>query len=137
MDLNAGLVLNSLTNGLFANVSDPANRLETPGRDHQEKRHRCRPTHASNAYRVKIRVRATHGLRARTAAFTSLSEARKWVLQAELEALRQQSLGKLNAKRHTLNDAIDRYVDSALPALRSRQLVGAQLAWWRGHLGRL
>jgi hypothetical protein len=31
--------------------------------------------------------------------------------------------------------AIDRYVESALPALRSRRVVGAQLARWREHLG--
>jgi hypothetical protein len=39
------------------------------------------------------------------------------------------------AERHTLAEAIDRYMESALAALRSQRVVGAQLARWREHLG--
>ena len=89
---------------------------------------------SQTVYRVKIRVR---GQPARSATFKSVAEAKQWALQTEADIQRGRYFRHAEAERHTLAEAIDRYVTSALPALRSRRLVGSQLAWWRKHLGAL
>ena len=131
--------MNSFADGLSAIVRD--DWLGFADMATSKKRGRV---HAQSGERSTIRLRGLRGLRGqhfprvplvRTATFTSPADAQQWALQHAADVRRHLSLRHAEAERHTLAEAIDRYMESALPALRSRRVVGAQLARWREHLG--
>lgn len=96
--------------------------------------------HAQSGVRSTIRLRGQRfpGVPSiRSATFASPADAQQWALQHAADVQRHLSLRRAEAERHTLAEAIDRYIESVLPALRSQPVVGAQLAWWRKHLGAL
>ena len=96
--------------------------------------------HAQSGLRVTSRLRGQRfpgAPRIRSATFASPADAQQWAMQHAADVQRHLSLRRAEAERHTLAEAIDRYVESALPGLRSQRVVGAQLAWWRKHLGDL
>lgn len=64
------------------------------------------------SYRVKVRLK---GYPVQTATFKRLTDAKKWAQITEA-AIREGRHFKTNeAKRHTLNEMIDRYVRDVLP----------------------
>jgi integrase len=85
------------------------------------------------SFRVKVRLK---NFPAQTATFQRLTDARKWAQQTEA-ALREGRHFKITeAKRHTLAQTIDRYVQKILstqPKKKRNQLT--QLQWWKETLG--
>lgn len=84
-------------------------------------------------YRVKVRLK---GFPTQSATFDRLTDARKWVQQTE-SAIREGRHFKTNeAKRHTLSEAIDRYINDVIPTKPKNAInqVG-QLKWWQANLG--
>lgn len=85
-------------------------------------------------FRVKVRLR---GHKARTETFHRLTDAKQWAQHTEADLRRQRQFKCPEAERHTLSEAIDRYVEGNLTRLRSRRLIGAQLKWWRVQIGHM
>ena len=64
------------------------------------------------SFRVKVRLK---GFPTQTASFQRLTDARKWAQQTEV-SLREGRYFKITeARRHTLAEAIDRYMIKILP----------------------
>lgn len=66
----------------------------------------------STTYRVKIRLK---GYPAQTATFEILTDARKWVQQTETAIREGRHFKTSEAKRHTLGEAIERYILDVIP----------------------
>lgn len=84
-------------------------------------------------YFVRIRLR---GYPLVTATFTRLTDARKWAQQTE-EAIRAGRYFKAaEAQRHTVGEAIDRYLKTLEQRKPKRcEDVRPYLEWWRGQIG--
>lgn len=80
------------------------------------------------SYRVQVRLK---GHPPASASFRRLTDARKWAQTTEAAMLEGRHFDRAEAKRHTLAEAIDRYLASEeRSAHTSRQLM-----WWRDKLG--
>jgi hypothetical protein len=66
----------------------------------------------SLSYRVKIRAK---GVRHESATFRRLTDARKYVQQTEAQIAEGRYFPLAEARRHTVGDAIERYVAHVLP----------------------
>jgi integrase len=88
-----------------------------------------------NTFRARIRLK---GARDETASFSRLTDAKKWAQSTE-SAIREGRYFKTSAsRRHTLGEAIDRYVCEIFPRKpRTASTQKIQLAWWRQRLGHL
>ncbi len=85
-------------------------------------------------YRAKIRLK---GSPAQTASFPRLTDARRWVQATEAAMREGRYFKNSEAKRHTLADAIDRYVREVLPQKANAGAAQAtQFEWWRQNLGK-
>src|SRR5438552_294887 len=82
-----------------------------------------------------VQVRVT-GFPARTASFRSRSAAKKWATTVEAEMIEGKHFRSTEARRRSVADAIDRYLEDQLP--RKRDTVGprSRLAWWREAIGK-
>jgi len=84
-------------------------------------------------YRVKVRLK---GFPVQSATFERLTDARKWAQQTETAIREGRHFKTTAAKRHTSNEAINRYIKSVLPAKpKSEYTQVGQLTWWRDTLG--
>jgi integrase len=87
----------------------------------------------ATSYRVKIRLK---GHPTQTATFKRLTDAKKWV-QATESAIREgRHFKTAEAKKHTLAEAIERYINDVLPTkpkLKADQT--AQLNWFKSEIG--
>ena len=85
------------------------------------------------SYRVKIRLK---GFPTQNATFDRLTDARKWAQQTE-SAIRDGRHFKTNeSKRHTLAEAIERYISDVMPTKPKNTVAQVgQLKWWKRHLG--
>jgi len=84
-------------------------------------------------YRVKIRLK---GHPVQSATFERLTDARKWVQQTESAIREGRHFKTTEAKRHTLSEAIDRYIKCVLPSKpKSKKFQTQQLIWWKENLG--
>jgi integrase len=85
-------------------------------------------------YRVKVRRR---GSLPQTATFTKLSEARKWAKVTEGAAIEGRHFPTAEAKRHTLSDLLERYIQDVLPHKRTSPEDSREgtLRWWQAQLG--
>lgn len=86
------------------------------------------------SFRVKVRVK---GYPTQTATFERLTDARKWGQQTETAIHERRHFKTSEAKKHTLADAIDRYIKNVLP--QKPKCVSdqkAQLGWWQQNLGK-
>ena len=85
------------------------------------------------SYRVKIRLK---GFPTQNTTFDQLTDARKWAQQTE-SAIRDGRHFKTNeSKRHTLAEAIERYISDVMPTKPKNTVAQVgQLKWWKGHLG--
>ncbi len=82
----------------------------------------------TTTYRVKIRLK---GFPTQHATFERLTDAKKWVQQTE-SAIRDGRHFKTNeAKRHTLSEAIERYINDVIPT-KPKNLVNLT---WSSKLG--
>lgn len=84
-------------------------------------------------FRVKVRIK---GYPTQTATFERLTDARKWAQQTESAIHERRYFKTSEAKKHTLQEAIDRYIENILPkkpkCIKDQRV---QLNWWRQHLG--
>lgn len=84
-------------------------------------------------YRVKVRLK---GFPAQSATFTRLTDAKKWVQHTESAIREGRHFKNTEAKKHTLADAINRYIKSVLPHKpKSIKDQKSQLNWWKEAIG--
>ena len=84
-------------------------------------------------YRVKVRLK---GYPTQSATFERLTDARKWAQQTEAAIREGRHFKTSEAKKHTLREAIDRYLQFVMPSKpKSERCQGGQLAWWKDNLG--
>ncbi|KTD18717.1 site specific recombinase [Legionella lansingensis] len=85
------------------------------------------------SYRVKIRLK---GYPTQTATFERKTDAQKWVQQTESAIRDGRHFKTTESKRHTLGEAIDRYISDVIPTKPKNTInqVG-QLKWWKQYLG--
>lgn len=84
-------------------------------------------------YRVKVRLK---GYPTETATFERLTDARRWAQQTEAAMREGRHFKTTEAKKHTLSEAIDRYIKSVLPHKPCSQYPQAlQLTWWKETIG--
>jgi integrase len=84
------------------------------------------------SYRVEIRLK---GYPAQRATFERLTDARKWSKQTESAIMEGRHFKTTEAKRHTLAELIDRYIQDVLPARKDYPDRKTQLTWWKEQLG--
>ena len=84
-------------------------------------------------FRVKIRIK---GHPEQTATFNRLTDAKQWVQQTEAAIRERRYFKTSEAKKHTLAEAIDRYLKHILPSKpKSEKAQKTQLNWWKQNLG--
>lgn len=84
-------------------------------------------------YRVKIRLK---GYPVQSATFERLTDARKWVQQTETAIREGRHFKTAEAKKHTLGEAIDRYLQYVMPTKpKSERSQVGQITWWKNNLG--
>lgn len=84
-------------------------------------------------YRVRIRIK---GRPVQTATFKRLTDAKRWAQQTEAEIRQGHYFKTLEAKKHTLSEAIDRYIETVLPFKpKVYKIYHMQLKWWESQLG--
>jgi integrase len=86
------------------------------------------------SYRAQVRRKGSPTL---SASFTKLSDAHKWVQVTEAAIIEGRHFKTAEAKRHTLAEAIDRYLLAILPhkSISSIDNQTRQLQWWKARLG--
>lgn len=92
-----------------------------------------RTNNNATTYRVKVRLK---GYPTETATFTRLTDARIWSQQTETAIREGRYFKASEAKKHTLTDAIDRYIKNILPKKpKSKRNQTTQLTWWKNTIG--
>lgn len=88
------------------------------------------------SYRVKIRIK---GCAPQSASFAKISDAKEWATNTEADLRRGLKFDDHNARKHTLKDAIAKYLEfsSLENAPRFTQQRRKQLAWWEERMGHL
>lgn len=85
------------------------------------------------AYRVKVRLK---GYPVQSASFERLTDARKWGQQTETAIREGRHFKTTEAKKHTLREAIDRYLQYIMPTKpKSERCQIGQITWWKDNLG--
>ncbi len=87
-------------------------------------------------YRVQVRLK---GRPTQTASFRRLTDAKRWAQTVEADLRRGRHFPTSEARRRTLSELIDRYVDEVLPQLSANEQRNrkSQLQWWSNHIGNL
>lgn len=84
-------------------------------------------------YRVKVRLK---GCSVQSATFERLTDAKKWAQSIEASIREGRHFKTSEAKKHTLNDTIDRYLQSVLPKKpKSEKDQAIHLRWWKNAVG--
>ena len=95
---------------------------------------RKRSTKTGTAYQVQIRLK---GYPPQSATFDRLSDAKRWGQQTEAAIKEGRYFKTTEAKKHTLADLVDRYIETVLiptkPKSASQQSY--QLQWWKNEIG--
>ncbi|MGH7880185.1 MAG: site-specific integrase, partial [Candidatus Binataceae bacterium] len=77
------------------------------------------------------------GYPARTASFPTRRLAERWAIKTEADMIEGRHFRGIEARRRTLAEAIDRYVQHEVPKLRDGRMHRYTLPWWREKIGRL
>ena len=88
----------------------------------------------TTSYRVKIRLR---GQPVQSATFASLTKAKQWGTQTEAAIREGRYFQTVEAKRHTLAAAIERYEREKLQGMRAKDARKQHLDYWKAELGTL
>ena len=89
----------------------------------------------AKSYRAKIRLKGAPQI---SVSFDRITDAKKWAQDTESAIRNDRYFKGAAANRHTLAEAIDRYVREALPRkTRTAPFQKRQLDWWRAELGHL
>lgn len=81
-------------------------------------------------------VRRT-GFPTRTASFPNRRMAERWAATIEAQMIEGRHFRNADARRHTLADAIDRFLADYVPKLKDGSMHRNALPWWREKLGHL
>ena len=88
------------------------------------------------SYRVKVRLK---GYPPQSETFKRKTDAVQWASQTETAIRDGQHFKTREAKKHTLGQLIDRYIENVLPVKTdSKKLIQnqtGQLNWWKDRLG--
>jgi integrase len=86
----------------------------------------------SVSYRARVRVKGHAPI---TKTFSSLTLAKKWKKTTEVEIEKGRYFDKHEAQKHTMGEAIDRYIQTVLPKKpKNARNVKQHLLWWKKHL---
>ena len=95
----------------------------------------ARPTpEGKPGYRVKIRLK---GHPSQSATFERLTDAKKWAQSTEAAIREGRYFKDAAAKKHTVAELIDKYVDEVLPTKPNARSQKPQLLWSKDELGQL
>lgn len=87
----------------------------------------------SKSYRVKVRLK---GYPTQTATFERLTDAKKWAKVTEAAIHEGRHFKTAQAKRHTAEEMIQKYIKDVLPTKPKQQKTqGQQLNWWQSEVG--
>lgn len=83
-------------------------------------------------YRAQVRLNGTN----LSETFTRKTDARIWAEQTEGD-IRSGRFKTLEAQKHTVTEAIDRYIETVLPEKKewTQRSQKIQLDWWKSHIG--
>ncbi len=85
------------------------------------------------SYRVKVRLK---GHPPQQATFKRITDAHKWVQQTESAIRDGRHFKTSESKRHTLGEAIERYIADVMPTKPKNTVAQVgQLKWWKEALG--
>jgi len=85
------------------------------------------------SYRVKVRLR---GYPIQTASFESLTLARRWGQQTESAIREGRHFKTAEAKKHTLNEMVDRYLNQELSRRpKTKKDQERHFIWWKKEIG--
>lgn len=85
------------------------------------------------SYRVKVRLK---GYPPQTASFDRITDAKRWAQQTEAAIREGRHFKTSEAKRHTLSEAIERYIKTVLPNKpKSIYAQTIHLNWWKQSIG--
>lgn len=77
------------------------------------------------------------GYPARTASFSTRRKAERWAKTIEAEMIEGRHFRFVEARRRTLGDAIQRYLEEQVPKKRDGRMHRACLPYWRDNIGTL
>ena len=85
-------------------------------------------------YGVRVRRKGQPLL---TATFERLTDARQWAQRMEAAVSENRAAPSNAARKHTVADLIERYLDSVMPQKRPSTVVNQRkhLSWWQDHIG--
>ncbi len=85
------------------------------------------------SYRARVRMNGhPHVIKT----FPNITLAKRWKRNTEVEIEKGQYFDRIEAQKHTLGEAIDRYLQSTLVAkAKDAKNVQRHLAWWKQQLG--
>jgi integrase len=86
--------------------------------------------------RYQAIVRRT-GFPERVETFSTEAKAKKWVRIIEGQMEEGRHFRSAEAKRKSLGDAIDRYIEDEVPKKRDGEMHQTTLKWWKSELGHL
>lgn len=85
------------------------------------------------SYRVKVRML---GYAPETATFTGLTKAKQWAQNTESAMRDGRHFITAEAKKHTMKEAIEKYIKEILPTKpKNAANTKAQLLWWKEQIG--
>ncbi|MFM7631398.1 MAG: site-specific integrase, partial [Alphaproteobacteria bacterium] len=84
------------------------------------------------SYRVQVRLK---GHPPQTATFLRLTDARKWAQQTETAIREGRHFKTVEAKKHTLREAIERYTREILRHKKDKANQQGHLAYWQDVMG--
>ncbi len=85
------------------------------------------------SYRVKVRLK---GHPIQSATFERVTDAKKWAQQTESAIREGRYFKTTEAKRHTMAELVDRYINNVLPAKpKAIRKQTALLQWWKAEIG--
>lgn len=84
-------------------------------------------------FHVQVRIK---GHPPQYASFKRETDAKRWIQNTESAIREGRHFKTTEAKKHTLGELIDRYIQSVLPnKKKSEQKQTAQLTWWKKQIG--
>lgn len=85
------------------------------------------------SYRVKVRLK---GYPSQSATFRRLTDARRWAQSTESAIRESRYFKNSEAKRHTLGEMLERYLQDILPQKpKSIRTQKTQILWWKKIIG--
>jgi integrase len=94
------------------------------------------PTIRERAGQFQVQVRMS-GFPTRTASFPTRRMAERWAKTIEADMIEGRHFRSVEARRRTLGETIDRYIEEEIPKKRDGSTSRSNLPWWKKHLGHL